>query len=79
MTVDPGGLREPQQEDSNSTVAADTALLEPFYLGMVRVALVLGWVSAIVVAAGTVLPHLHHRHMFHGPILALAVAAAAGN
>ncbi|MDQ1493300.1 MAG: two-component system, sensor histidine kinase PdtaS [Actinomycetota bacterium] len=79
MTVDPGGLREPQQEDSNSTLAADTALLEPFYLGMVRVALVLGWVSAIVVAAGTVLPHLHHRHMFHGPILALAVAAAAGN
>ena len=79
VTVDPGGRREPQQEDSNSTVAADTALLEPFYLGMVRVALVLGWVSALVVAAGTVLPHLHHRHMFHGPILALAVAAAAGN
>src|SRR5438309_730743 len=79
VTVDPGGRREPQQEDSNSTVAADTALLEPFYLGMVRVALALGWVSAIVVAAGTVLPHLHHRHMFHGPILALAVAAAAGN
>jgi len=79
VTVDPGGRREPQQEDSNSTVAADNALLEPFYLGMVRVALVLGWVSALVVAAGTVLPHLHHRHMFHGPILALAVAAAAGN
>jgi two-component sensor histidine kinase len=79
VTVDPGGRREPQQEDSNCTLAADNALLEPFYLGIVRVALVLGWVSALVVAAGTVLPHLHHRHMFHGPILALAVAAAAGN
>ena len=79
LAVDPGGRHEPQQEDSEPTVAADTALLEPFYLGMVRVALVLGWVSAMVVAAGTVLPHLHHRHMFHGPILALAVAAAAGN
>jgi two-component sensor histidine kinase len=79
VTVDPGGRREPQQDDSNRSVATDTALLEPFYLGMVRVALALGWVSAVVVAAGTVLPHLHHGHMFHGPLLALAVAAAAGN
>ncbi|HKY74558.1 MAG TPA: sensor histidine kinase [Acidimicrobiia bacterium] len=54
-------------------------MLEPFYLGMVRMALLLGWVSALVVAAGTALPHLHHGHMFHGPILAIAVAAAAGN
>jgi two-component sensor histidine kinase len=79
VTVDPGDRREPQQDDSIPILAARPAALEPFHLGMVRVALALGWVSAVVVAAGTVLPHLHHRHMFHGPILALAVAAAAGN
>jgi len=79
VTVDPGDRREPQQDDSTRILAAHSAALEPFHLGMVRVALALGWVSAVVVAAGTVLPHLHHRHMFHGPILALAVAAAAGN
>ena len=78
VTGNPDDRLEPQ-DDSDLTVAADAALLEPFYLGMVRVALALGWVSAIVVAAGTILPHLHHGHMFHGPILALAVAAAAGN
>jgi two-component sensor histidine kinase len=78
VTGNPDDHLEPQ-DDSNLTVAADAALLEPFYLGMVRVALTLGWVSAVVVAAGTFLPHLHHGHMFHGPILALAVAAAAGN
>lgn len=78
MTGNPDDRLEPQ-DDSNLTVAADAALLEPFYLGMVRVALTLGWVSALVVAAGTLLPHLHHGHMFHGPILALAVAAAVGN
>lgn len=78
MTGNPDDRLEPQ-DDSDFTVAADAALLEPFYLGMVRVALALGWVSALVVAAGILLPHLHHRRMFHGPILALALAAAAGN
>jgi two-component sensor histidine kinase len=79
VTGNPDGRLEPQQDVADPTVAPDSALLEPFYLGMVRMALVLGWVSALVVAAGTALPHLHHGHMFHGPILAIAVAAAAGN
>ena len=80
MTVDPGGRREPQQDDYlHSTLPGGARVLEPFHLGMVRVALALGFVSAAVVAAGTVLPHLHHGHMFHGPILLLALAAAAGN
>src|SRR5690348_1171891 len=78
VTGNPDDHRE-SQDDSDLTVANDAALLEPFYLGMVRVALTLGWVSAVVVAAGTLLPHLHHGHMLHGPILVLAVAAAAGN
>lgn len=80
VTVDPDGRREPQQDDYlESTLAGGARVLEPFHLGMVRVALALGWVSAAVVAAGTVLPHLHHGHMFHGPILFLAFAAAVGN
>jgi two-component sensor histidine kinase len=79
VTGNPDGRLEPQQDVSISNLAQGAALLEPFYLGMVRMALVLGWVSALVVAAGTALPHLHHGHMFHGPILAIAVAAAAGN
>lgn len=80
MTVDPGGRREPQQDDYlQSTLAGGARILEPFYLGMVRVALALGWVSAAVVATGIALPHLHHDRMFHGPILVLALAAAAGN
>ncbi len=80
VTVNPGGRREPQQDDYlGSTVAAGAGVLEPFHLGMVRMALALGFVSAAVVAAGTMLPHLHHGRMFHGPILFLALAAAAGN
>ena len=79
MTGNPDDRLESQQDVATPTVPVDLALLEPFYLGMVRMALVLGWVSALVVAAGTDLPHLHHGHMFHGPILALAVAAAVGN
>jgi two-component sensor histidine kinase len=79
VTGNPDDRLEPQQDLSVPNVAHGTALLEPFYLGMVRMALVLGWVSALVVAAGTALPHLHHGHMSHGPILAIAVAAAAGN
>jgi two-component sensor histidine kinase len=79
VTGNPDDRLESQQDVSEPTVAANAALLEPFYLGIVRMALALGWVSALVVAAGTVLPHLHHGHMFHGPILALAVAAAVGN
>ena len=79
MTVNPGDRREPQQDDLGSTLPGAARVLEPFHLGMVRVALALGFVSAAVVAAGTVLPHLHHGRMFHGPILFLAFAAAVGN
>src|SRR5581483_2161835 len=75
VTGNPDDRREPQQDVVTATVAADTALLEPFYLGMVRMALALGWLSALVVAAGTLLPHLHHGHMHHRPILALAITA----
>lgn len=78
VTVDPGDRREPQ-EDSLPTIAAAAEFLEPFHLGMVRVALALGWVSAAVVLAGVVLPHFHHGHMLHGPVIAMAVAAAVGN
>ena len=79
VTVNPGDRREPQQDDLGSTLPGAARVLEPFHLGMVRVALALGFVSAAVVAAGTVLPHLHHGRMFHGPILFLAFAAAVGN
>jgi two-component sensor histidine kinase len=79
VTVNPDGRREPQQDDLRSTLSAGVHVLEPFHLEMVRVALALGWVSAAVVAAGAGLPHLDHGHMVHGPIFAMAVAAAVAN
>jgi two-component sensor histidine kinase len=78
VTVDPGGRREPQG-DSVPNIAAGNDFLEPFYLGMVRVALVLGWLSAVVVVAGIAFPHLHPGDMRHGPLVVIAVAAAVGN
>ncbi len=60
-------------------MVADGRATAGFQLRMIRVAAWLGWVSIALLVGATLLPHVHHGHMFHGSVWLLAAAGAFAN